>query len=73
MIGVVLRSRAACSLLVLAAVLGGFFVWHEIDRSSAVHRAVAEYVARSELAAIRVEFEELKRRKAVSDGAKRQL
>lgn len=73
MIGLVLRSRAACSLLVLAAVLGGFFVWHKVDRTSAVHRAVAEYVARSELTAIRVELDELKRRKVVSDSAKREL
>lgn len=73
MMALILRSRTVCSLLVLTAVLGGLFVWHTFDRSSAVRRAVAEYVARSELTAIRVQLNELKRRKAVSDGASRQL
>jgi hypothetical protein len=73
MIGLILQSRTACSLLAVTAVLGGLFVWHVLDRSSAMRRAVAEYVARAELTSLRVELDELKRRKSVSDGAKRQL
>jgi len=73
MMALVLRSRAVRSLLLLAAALGGFFVWHALDKSTAVHRAVVEYVAQSELTSLRVELNELKRRKDVSDHAKRQL
>jgi septal ring factor EnvC (AmiA/AmiB activator) len=73
MISLLLRSRTSCALLALAAVLSGFLVWHTIDRSSAVRRAVTEYVANAELTAIRMELSELKRRNMVSDTAKRQL
>lgn len=68
-----LKSRAACSALAVAAVLGGFFIWHKVDKSSAVRRAVAEYVADAELTAARVQLEELKRRKVVTDRANRRF
>ncbi|POF29588.1 hypothetical protein [Roseibium marinum] len=71
--GALLRSRAACSVLAVAAVLGGFFVWHKVDRSGAVRRAVVEYVAKVELASSRAELEELKRRHAVAAGAAMRL
>lgn len=73
MMGLLLRSRTACSLLSLAAVLGGFFAWQKLDKSSAVRRAVAEYVAHAELTAIRVELREFKRRQEVAVSAKQQL
>ena len=56
----ILQSRAACAALAIAAVLGGFFVWHKVDKSSAVRRAVVEYVADAELTAARVQLDELK-------------
>ena len=68
MIGVVawvMKSRTACCALAIAAVLGGFFVWHNVDKSSAVRQAVVEYVAKAELTATRVQLEELKRRNIV--------
>jgi len=68
-----LQSRAACSALAIAAVLGGIFIWHQVDKGSAVHRAVAEYVAETELTAARVQLAELQRRRAVADGARRRL
>lgn len=73
MIGLILQSRTACSFLAVAAVLGGIFVWHRIDRTSAVHTALAQYVARAELTAARVQLEEARRRKTVSDSARRHL
>ncbi len=69
----ILQSRAACSALAIAAVLGGIFIWHKVDKSSAVRRAVAEYVAETELTAARVQLAELQRRKAVADGARHRL
>jgi hypothetical protein len=69
----ILQSRTACAALAIAAVLGGFFVWHKVDKSSAVRRAVVEYVAEAELTAARVQLEELKRRKVVTDRANRRF
>ncbi|MHA7777420.1 hypothetical protein [Roseibium sp. M-1] len=69
----ILQSRTACSALAIAAVLGGLFVWHWADKSSAVRRAVVEYVADTELTAARVQLEELKRRKVVTDRANRRF
>jgi hypothetical protein len=72
-LGFILRSRVACSVIAIAAVLGGLFVWHWVDKSSAVRRAVVEYVAKAELTSARVQLEELKRRKVVSDQANRRI
>ncbi|MEM5581805.1 MULTISPECIES: hypothetical protein [unclassified Roseibium] len=73
MIGLILQSRTACALLAVTAVLGSFFLWHTIDRTSAVRRAVAEYVAKNELMAARAQLVETKRRKSVSDRAREHL
>jgi len=45
------------------------FTWHQIDKTSAVRKAVNEYVAGAELTSLRVQLEETKRRKAVTDRA----
>lgn len=73
MISLLLRSRTACALVTAAALLGGFFVWHTLDRSSAVRRAVSEFVAETELTVIRAQLTELQRRQAIADHAKRRL
>lgn len=73
LLGWILQSRLACSLLAVAVVLGGLLLWHKIDKSSAIRRAVVGYVAKVELASARAELDELKRRRAVSDKARRQL
>jgi len=73
MIGLMLQSRTARSFLAAAAVLAGIFLWHKADSTSRVRRALAEYVANAELTAARVQLEELRRRQAVSDGARRRL
>ena len=69
----ILQSRTARTVLTIAAVLGGLFIWHKVDKTSAVRRAVVEYVAKVELTAARVQLEELKRRQDVTDGARRFL
>lgn len=69
----ILQSRAACSALAIAAVLGGLFIWYQVDKSSAVRKAIVAYVAEAELTAARVQLEELKRRKVVTDRANRRF
>ncbi|GAB2183742.1 hypothetical protein LAB1_10510 [Roseibium sp. LAB1] len=69
----ILQSRTVCAALAIAAVLGGFFVWHTVDKSSALRRAVVEYVADAELTAAQVQLEELKRRKVVTERANRRF
>lgn len=62
-------SRAGIVCLIGLAL----FTWHQVDRSSAVRRAVAEYVADVELATARAERDELKRRRAAINTANRYL
>ncbi|WP_298963824.1 hypothetical protein [uncultured Roseibium sp.] len=69
----ILQSRTACSALAIAAVLGGIFIWHLVDKSSAVRKAVVEYVADVELTEARARLAELKRRKVVTDRANRRF
>jgi VIT1/CCC1 family predicted Fe2+/Mn2+ transporter len=73
MIGLILQSRTARSLLAAAAVLAGVLVWHQANTASRVRKALAEYVASAELTAARVQMEELRRRQSVSDKARRRL
>lgn len=69
LLGRLLTSRAAIPVLI-ATVL---FSWHEVDKTSAVRRAVAGYVADVELAAKNAELAELKRRSAVFASANKSL
>ncbi|WP_346908562.1 hypothetical protein [uncultured Roseibium sp.] len=64
-----LTSRTGLVILI-ATVL---FSWHEVDKTSAVRRAVAGYVADVELAAKNAELAELKRRSAVFASANKNL
>ncbi|GAB4576667.1 MAG: hypothetical protein Tsb0019_01270 [Roseibium sp.] len=73
MIGLILQSRAARSFVAAAAILAGVLLWHHADRASRVRKALAEYIASTELAAARVQMEELRRRQSVSDTARRRL
>ncbi|WP_421983329.1 hypothetical protein [Roseibium sp.] len=68
-----LKSRTVVAVISVAAVLGGLLVWHKVDKSSAVRRAVVEYVAKVELTSARVQMEELKRRKLVAERVSRQF
>ncbi|MDN3720105.1 hypothetical protein QW131_15210 [Roseibium salinum] len=47
-----------------------FFVWHKVDKSSAVRRAREGYVTQAELTSTRAQLEELRRRQAVADAAR---
>ncbi|WP_299812457.1 hypothetical protein [uncultured Roseibium sp.] len=73
LLGTIFQSRAACSVLAVAAAIGGLFVWHTVDKSSAVRRAVAEYVADMELTAAKAQLDELQRRETVADQARHRL
>ncbi|WP_417681653.1 hypothetical protein [Roseibium sp.] len=76
MAGVILRilwhflsSRAGVVVLIATAL----FSWHTVDKTSAVRRAVADYVADVELSAKNAELAELKRRSAVFASANKIL
>lgn len=73
LLGAVLQSRVACSILAVLAFLGGLYAWHTFDKSSAVRKAVIDYVAQAELTSARVQLEEQRRRRAVADKANRHL
>lgn len=73
MIAILLRNRFAFSLLSVTAVFGGLFVWHLTDKTSAVRKAVAEYVAQAELQALRASLSEIRRRQVVTDNANKSL
>lgn len=73
MMALLLKSRAASSLLTVIAIFGGLFVWHLADKTSAVRKAVAEYVAQAELQALRASLSEVSRRQAVTDFANKSL
>ena len=65
------RASASISTLVIVAV--ALFGWHKIDKTSAVRRAVAGYVADVELATMRAQIEEANRRAAVAGEARERL
>lgn len=64
-----ITSRAGIVALICLAL----FAWHKIDKTSAMRRAVAGYVADVEIAAKNAELAELKRRSAVFASANRNL
>ncbi|MBD1544888.1 hypothetical protein [Roseibium aggregatum] len=64
-----LTSRTGILVLICFAL----FAWHKIDKTSAVRRAVAGYVADVELSAKNAELAELKRRSAVFVSANKNL
>ncbi|WP_299817487.1 hypothetical protein [uncultured Roseibium sp.] len=73
MLGAVLRNRTLKTLMILAAVSGGFFVWHKIDRANAVKAAREGYVRHVELVAAQKQLELLEHRQAIADTARRHL
>lgn len=52
----VLGSRTGAIVIAVAVLGGGLYLWHKIDKSSAVRRAVASYIADVELAAVNAEL-----------------
>lgn len=71
--GAVLQNRTLKMLIILAAVSGGFFVWHKIDRSNAVRAAREGYVRQVELIAAQKRLALLERRQVIADTARRHL
>ncbi|MEP3049395.1 MAG: hypothetical protein ABJL55_16225 [Roseibium sp.] len=57
-----LGSRTGAILIAVAVLGGGLFLWHKIDKSSAVRRAVISFVAKVELQAAEEELKALKAR-----------
>jgi hypothetical protein len=68
-----LKSRTACAVLAVLAVFLGLWVWHTLDKSSAVRRAVAGYVAEAEIKALQAQLREAQHRSAVVLAANRHL
>ena len=69
-----LLIRLATSRIgIVCIIAGALFLWHKFDKSSAVRRAVAEYVAAEELAAVNSELRETQRRAAVTMAANERL
>ena len=62
---------AAISALVFVA--GALFVWHKVDKGSAVRKAVNQYVARVELKTAQAQIDEANRRREVAETANARL
>lgn len=60
-------SRGASAASAVFVVFMALFAWHKIDKKSAVRQAVAEYVAKAEIAAVRAQLVEANRRTAVAN------
>ena len=65
----VLGSRTGCAALAIISLLAGLFIWHHLDRSSAVRAAVVGYVAKVELETAQAELTEIRRRRAAFQAA----
>lgn len=66
-------NRASASISTLVIVAAVLFGWHKIDKTSAVRKAVAGYVADVELATMRAQIEEANRRAIVAADARDRL
>ena len=58
---------------IIVIICAGLWLWHTLDKSSAVRRAVIGYVAHTELETARAEAAEFKRRAKVFEAAKQAL
>lgn len=68
-----LGNRYIVAGLAVLGTLGTLWLWHVLDKSSAVKTALVKYVAAVELAQVEGELKELKRRKAVTEKANASL
>ena len=68
-VGLIFKTRAGTTAAALALAAGGLWVWHTLDKSSAVRTAVIEYVARTELETARAAVEEANRRAEIAEQA----
>jgi putative IMPACT (imprinted ancient) family translation regulator len=66
---VLFRNKTTSALTAVAVILIALFGWHKVDKSSAVRRAVMEYVADVELTAARAQIAEANRRAAIAQEA----
>lgn len=71
--GLLFRNRATTAISAVLIAFGLLFVWHKVDKASAVRRAVAEYVADVELKSAREQIAETERRHHVTKMANFQL
>ncbi|MEP2706521.1 MAG: hypothetical protein ABJQ71_05965 [Roseibium sp.] len=71
-LSLILGSRTGANLIAVTVVGGGLFLWHKIDKSSAVRHAVAGYIADVELAAVNAELALLKKANAALNEANEQ-
>jgi len=57
----------------VAIAIVGFFIWHALDKRSAVKRAIVEYIAETELKTLRAEKAEYQRRAGIFQRINSQL
>ena len=63
---VLFRNRATSVISGVVIVAVSLFAWHKLDKSSAVRSAVSEYVAATEITALRAQIAEANRRAAIA-------
>lgn len=72
-VSAILGSKTFAVVAALAVAALSLFVWHQVDKGSAVRHAVASYVADVEVAALQAELAEQRRMRAATDFANRSL
>ena len=70
---VLFRNRTTSMISGVVIVAVALFAWHKLDKSSAVRSAVSEYVAATEIAALRAQIAEANRRAAIANEAAERL
>jgi uncharacterized protein YlxW (UPF0749 family) len=70
---VLFRNRTTSMISGVVIVAVALFAWHKLDKSSAVRGAVTEYVAATEIAALRAQITEANRRAAIAREAAERL
>ncbi|WP_150526834.1 hypothetical protein [Roseibium sediminis] len=69
LIKAVLGTRTGCVLVAILSLMAVLFIWHKLDKSSAVRTAVVGYVAKVELETAQAELTEMRRRRAAFEAA----
>ncbi|PIE15189.1 MAG: hypothetical protein CSA68_07515 [Rhodobacterales bacterium] len=71
--GVLFRNRTTAAITGVLIVGLALFVWHKLDKGSAVRAAVSEYVAAAEITALKAQIAEANRLAQVASEAAQRL